>query len=76
MATQVTAKIKCTAVEPTVGDDTVSVYFGADYDNNEANKEWSKYTPALNIAMVLKGGVAEHFNAGDTFDLLFVKTSE
>lgn len=55
------------------GDDRqVVVNFIPDY-NDGRNKEWSRYTPAINFQMTMKGSVADQFNVGDAFTLQFVK---
>jgi hypothetical protein len=44
--------------------------FSADY-NDERNKEWSKYTPALGVNMTVIDSVAERFEQGKTYLLTF-----
>jgi hypothetical protein len=70
----VTAKVKVTSkVDSGEGDQRQTVVtFYADYED-ERNKEWSLYTPALSLSMTLKGDVADRFNHGDCFTLQFVK---
>lgn len=42
-------------------------------DNSERNKEWSLYTPALQLSMTLRGEVAERFEPGQAYELRFVE---
>jgi ferredoxin-NADP reductase len=70
----VTAKVKCTAVEP-VSDGQVAITIGPDYDDGR-NKEWAKYTPGLNFTMTVKEEVAGHFEAGRTYTLQFVPSED
>lgn len=51
-------------------DGTVALYFSANY-NDDLNKEWSKYTPALAISMTVIDSVAENFLAGKPYLLTF-----
>lgn len=44
--------------------------FSADY-NDERNKEWSKYTPALGVTMTVLDSVAESFEQGGRYLLTF-----
>lgn len=45
--------------------------FYADY-NDGRNKEWAKYTPALNLTMTVKKEIADkHFPTGGHFTLTF-----
>lgn len=48
----------------------VSVGFIPDYAEG-ANKEWSLYTPSLNLTMTLKGSVADKFQLHKKFTLVF-----
>jgi hypothetical protein len=68
----VTAKVYCSnKIEEGEGDGrTVSVNFQADYADDR-NKEWSRYTPNLSLAMSLKGSVADQFEVGKAFTLTF-----
>lgn len=50
--------------------DQVMLYFGADYEN-DANKEWSKYTPAISISMTVLSEIADRYNIGDKITLVF-----
>lgn len=44
--------------------------FSADYQD-ERNKEWAKYTPALSIQMHVLDSVAEQFEQGKNYLLTF-----
>jgi len=52
------------------GHGQVSLFFAADY-NDDRNKEWSKYTPALGVNMTVIDSVAEQFEQGKTYLLTF-----
>lgn len=67
-----TAKIKLTGKRPEGNPphDQVGLEFHADYDDDR-NKEWSKYTPALSLHMTVKPEVAERFEVGQAFTLVF-----
>jgi hypothetical protein len=72
----ITAKVKCTRNEPNPSDDSqVLLEFQPDYNDNR-NQEWSKYTPALSLAMTVKAEVAEHFGLLQPFTLQFVPTED
>lgn len=70
----ITAKIKVVSKSASgEGDDRqVAVSFQPDYADGR-NKEWSRYTPAMNLSITLKGAVADQFEVGDAFTLQFVK---
>ena len=52
------------------------LHFNADY-NDERNKAWAKYTPALSLTMNVIDSVAEHFEQGKQYLLtLEVQTAE
>ena len=79
MASRMTAKVLLSSKKEqlrrnvTSGEeevDTVSMTFSANYRDSR-NKEWSKYTPTLNIAMTVLPEVANRFNVGDAFTLTF-----
>jgi hypothetical protein len=55
------------------GNGETSLSFTADY-NDGANKEWAKYTPSLNLSMVVLNEVAEGINYGDKFTGTFQRT--
>jgi hypothetical protein len=54
------------------GNGQTSLFFAADY-NDERNKEWSKYTPALGVNMTVLDSVAERFEQGARYLLTFEK---
>jgi hypothetical protein len=47
-----------------------ALFFDADY-NDERNKEWAKYTPALSLNMTVTEEVAEQFEQGGRYLLTF-----
>ena len=65
----VTAKVKVSGKGEPV-DGQVAMSFTADY-NDERNKEWAKYTPALFIQMTVLESVAEKFSVDQAFTLTF-----
>lgn len=68
----ITAKAICTSkTESGDGEDRqVAVRFRADYDDDR-NKQWARYTPALDLCMTLRGAIADRFAAGQAFTLTF-----
>jgi hypothetical protein len=66
-----TMKVKCRLREP-AGDGQVRLEFGPDYDDDR-NKDWAKYTPALSFSATVKEEVAdrEFPSNGDTFTVTF-----
>lgn len=68
----VTAKIICQGkTENGSGDERqVQVTFAPDYADGR-NKEWSLYTPALSLSMTLRGEVADRFQQGSRYTLMF-----
>jgi hypothetical protein len=76
MSMLVTAKIRLQAKNVT-GDEidpkrTATLNFAADYMDGR-NKQWSAATPALSLAMTVKGDVGDNFSVGDAFTLTFEK---
>lgn len=71
----VTAKIKCQTKESWGTDGQVRVTFVPDY-NDDRNKEWARFTPALSLDMTLKDEVAHHFETGQAYTLTFEPTAE
>lgn len=69
----ISAKIKLQAKnvanEGTAGED-VQLLFEADYED-ERNKEWARFTPALSVAMQVVPEVAEKFKEGQAYTLYF-----
>lgn len=53
-------------------DGQVSLLFQPDYQN-PANAAWAEATPHLSLSMTVKGDVGEHFQQGESYDLLFRK---
>lgn len=51
----------------------VQLGFNADY-NDERNKEWAKYTPALSITMHVTQEVAEKFDQGGRYLVTFERS--
>jgi hypothetical protein len=70
----ITAKIVCQSKSQTgdAEDPQFVVSFRPDYDDDR-NKEWSRYTPAMSMSMTLKGAVADRFEVGKAFTLQFVE---
>lgn len=70
--TAITAKIRLVSkVEVGQGDDQqANLRFAADYDDDR-NKEWARYTPALDLTMVVKGSVADQFVPSKAFTITF-----
>lgn len=66
----ITAKIKVTSKSAPQYGDQVTLSFSPDYDD-ERNKEWAKFTPALSLSMTVKEEVAAHFAEGQAFTLTF-----
>ena len=69
-----TAKVECTRMTETgEGDDRqANVTFEADY-NDGRNKEWSRYTPHLNVSMTLKGTAADLVKVDTAYILTFAE---
>lgn len=53
----------------------VVVNLTADYQDGR-NREWSLYTPSLNLNMTLRGDVADKFSIGKVFTFQFVDGEE
>jgi hypothetical protein len=70
----ITAKVGCHRKDATGEGDTrqAVVEFYADYADDR-NKDWAKYTPSLNLTMVLNGTAADHFAVGKKYTLQFVE---
>lgn len=65
----ITAKVKVQYTSPN-GEDQTQVNLIADYDDDR-NKEWAKYTPALSVAITVKNEIADRFPMGQAFTLNF-----
>ena len=69
----ITAKVQCNLKQEYVdgaGTKQATVGFCADYADGR-NKEWSQYTPYLDLRMTLKGDVADQFEPGKAYTLTF-----
>jgi hypothetical protein len=68
----ITAKVQCNLKQPFgEGDDAqATIGFCADYSDGR-NKEWSRYTPSLDLRMTVKGSVADRFEPGRAYTLTF-----
>ena len=74
----VTAKVKIYEISPGFGDgnapvpEAQSVKFTADYQD-ERNKEWAHYTPAINVGMTVRSEVvkAAGWTVGKAYTLTF-----
>lgn len=51
-------------------DGQTPLSFGADY-SDDRNREWAKYTPALNFSMTVLDEVAERFERGGRYLITF-----
>lgn len=65
-----TAKVFCSQKFKYSDDDVTYLTFAPDH-NDEANKEWSKYTPGLNFQLTVKDSVAEDISAQQKFTVTF-----
>lgn len=63
-----TAKVRLTSKQDS--GDQVALTFYADYQDDR-NKEWAKYTPALSLNMTVLPEVAERFEVGKPYTLTF-----
>jgi len=68
VAEKVTAVAKCQVHEQ--ANDQVLVSFTADYED-ERNKAWAKYTPALSASLTVLPEVAEKFVNGGRYLMSF-----
>jgi len=74
----VTAKVQIYEISPGFGDgnspvpEAQSVKFSADYQD-ERNKEWAHYTPAIQVLMTVRSEVVQSagWKVGDRFTLTF-----
>lgn len=67
-------KVKLTG-KTDAGDDQTQLVFAADYDD-EQNKEWAKYTPALNFSFVVRNDAAAAQYAEGTAYTITLEESE
>jgi hypothetical protein len=72
MSESTTAKVFL-AGKTELRDGQTGLVFSADY-NDDANKEWAKYTPSLNLTMTVLNEVADGWEYGDKFTLTFDKS--
>ncbi len=73
MGNRITAKVKVTSKitqAPGTEHEQVAIGFSPDYDDGR-NKEWALYTPALSLSMTVKPSVADQFEPGQAFTLVF-----
>lgn len=64
----ITAKVTLQSKTVTVDQDQLT--FHPDY-NSGRNKEWAKYTPALNFNMSVKHEIGEQFEVGKAYTISF-----
>lgn len=70
----VTAKVMCNSKLITGSGEHRQAVVKFNADNSPENKEWSLYTPALQLEMTLRGGVADRFEPGQAYTLTFTPT--
>jgi hypothetical protein len=70
MSDSVTAKVICN-LKSSYGDGkTTTLGFCADYQDGR-NKDWSPYTPHLDLRMTVTGDVGNSFEMGKSYTLTF-----
>lgn len=69
--TAVTAKAICNSKLITGGGEHRQAVVKFSADNSPENKEWSLYTPMLQLEMTLKGAVADRFEPDQAYTLTF-----
>lgn len=69
MSARMTAKVRLQSKQDFQGDQ-VQLNFAPDY-SDDRNKEWAKYTPALNLKMTVKIEVGDKHRVGDNYTLVF-----
>lgn len=69
MSARMTAKIRLQS-KVDFQEDQQQLTFAPDYADDR-NKEWAKYTPALNLTMTVKTEVGDRLAVGDNFTLVF-----
>lgn len=67
----VTAKVVCNSMLITGAGEHRQAVVKFSADNSPENKDWSLYTPSLQLEMTLKGGVADRFEPGQAYTLTF-----
>lgn len=70
--TKITAVASLRLKYPSTDGTQTQLEFTADY-NDERNKEWAKWTPALSVSMHVKNEVAEQFEVHENYLLTFEK---
>lgn len=70
--TNITAVAKLYQKTNNEDGETTTLSFNADY-NDERNKAWSKWTPALNVGMNVLNSVAEQFELQANYVITFEK---
>lgn len=74
MSVEITAKVILQDVKPNI-DGQTQLRFLADYAAGK-NKEWSKYTPSLDLGMTVTDEVANTFKLGASYTLTFAEDEE
>jgi hypothetical protein len=72
----ITAKIVCNSKLITGGGEHRQAVVKFSANVTPENKEWSPYTPALQLEMTLKGNVADRFEPGRSYTLTFEPDAE
>lgn len=74
----ISAKVRLGSKIPYSRDDaeTVQLSFYADYNDAGRNEEWAKFTPSLNLNMMVKPSVADKFVQGQAYTLYFEENNE
>lgn len=67
----VTAKVVCNSKLITGGGERRQAVVQFSADTSPENKDWSLYTPALQLQMTLRGDVADRFEPGQAYTLTF-----
>lgn len=70
----ITAKVVCNSKLITGGGEHRQAVVKFSADASPENKDWSLYTPALQLEMTLKGAVADRFEPGQAYTLMFERT--
>lgn len=67
----ITAKVVCNSKLITGAGEHRQAVIKFSANVTPENKEWSLYTPALQLEMTVRGSVAEHFDPGQSYTLTF-----
>lgn len=70
--TNITAVAKLYMKTPQAGSDQTVLAFHADY-SDERNKDWSQFTPVMNVSMTVLNSVAENFELNENYIVTFEK---